>query len=174
MMLFASDSRADRATAMRHGGTRFRAPVSMIDRLVIVLGGSALLAGLVALFGSLYGTEDGSVGWGARGDLVRRWQLVVVLVVFAGLVALNLAGTPRVRKVSSLLALVVALSALVGWWWGAVSDLLAQTYISVGRLDVGGGLIFTAISLGLQIAVGLLMFTAAFAVASERSVGRTR
>ena len=161
-------------TATQSDRNRFRSPVAMIDWLIILLGGLALLAGLVALFGSLYTTEDGSAGWGERGDLLRRWQLVVVLAVFAGLVALNFAGTQRVRKVTSLLALAVALSALVGWWWGAVSDLLAQTYISVGRIELGGGLIFTAISLGLQIAVGLLMFTAAFPLASERSAGRTR
>ena len=169
-------------TATRSDRNRFRSPVAMIDWLIILLGGLALLAGLVALFGSLYTTEDGSAGWGERGDLLRRWQLVVVLAVFAGLVALNFAGTQRVRKVTSLLALAVALSALVGWWWGAVSDLLAQTYISVGRIELGGGLIFTAISLGLQIAVGLLMFTAAFpsppngqpAARDERTLARSK
>jgi len=163
----ASVSTAKPAT--RSDRNPFRSPVAMIDWLVIILGALALLAGVVALFGSLYSDEDGPIGWGARGDLVRRWQLVAVLVVFAALVVVNLAGTPLVRKVSSLLVLGVALTSLVWWWWGAVSDLLAQTYISVGTINLDGGLIFTGISLGLQIAVGLLMFTAAFPLAAERS-----
>jgi hypothetical protein len=149
--------------------SRFRSPVAMIDWLVIILGASALLAGVAALFGSLYSDDGGAIGWGARGDLVRRWQLVVVLVAFTGLLVVNLVGTPRVRKVSSLLALGVSLTSLVWWWWGAVSDLLAQTYISVDTISLGGGLVFTGISLGLQIAAGLLMFTAAFPLAAERS-----
>jgi hypothetical protein len=156
-------------TAPPRARSQFRSPAAMIDWLVIILGASALLAGVVALFGSLYSDDAGAIGWGRRGDLIRRWQLVAVLAAFAALVVVNLAGTPRVRKVSSLLVLGVALTSLVWWWWGAVSDLLAQTYISVETISLGGGLIFTGISLGLQIAVGLLMFTAAFPLAAERS-----
>jgi hypothetical protein len=153
---------------------RVRTPVSSIDWAVVVLGSAAVLAGLLAMLGSLYTTDrDTTRRWGTNGHDLQRWQLLVLLVIFAGLVVANFTAGRRVRRVGSLLVVAIALFGLVAWWWAAIDDLLGQTYISVGHIALGGGTLFTGVSLGLQIVVGVLMFTAAFPLAGERSATRT-
>jgi polyferredoxin len=127
--------------------------VTLIDRLVIVLGALALFTGLLAF---------------------RHWQFVVLLVTFTGLVALHFTGHRRVRWVSSLLAVVVALVALVAWWWAVIDDLSTQTNNDADSIALGGGVILTGVSLGLQIFVGLLMFAAACPLAAFLSALRRR
>jgi hypothetical protein len=141
--------------------SRFRPLATLIDWLVVVVGALALLTGLLAVLGSLY-TAD--------GEGIHRWggQLVVLLVVFAGLVALHFIGSRWVRRVSSLITLGVGMVALVGWAWAVIDD-LTPTNTDFDSLTLGGGMILTGISLGLQIGVGLLMFTAAFPLAAVLS-----
>jgi hypothetical protein len=160
-MLFASSGTAD-SESIRP----YHPVVTLINWLVLILSALALLTGLLALLGSLYTTEgQGIYRSDANGYPLRHWQLVLVLVVFTGLVALNFTGSRRVRRVSSLVAVVFALFASVAWWWAAIDDLQTQTYVSANDIALGVGMILTAFSLGLQIAVGLLMFTAAFPLA---------
>ena len=59
--------------------------------------------------------------------------------------------------------------ALVGWAWAAIDDLTPTNIDAIDILTLGGGMILTGISFGLQIGVGLLMFTAAFPLAAVLS-----
>jgi hypothetical protein len=180
-MLFASsrtDSesiRLDDTWALGYDGRRFRPLVKLIDWLVIVLGAFALLTGLLALLGSLYTTDgEGIDGLGGSGIGLHRWQLAVLLVAFTGLVVLNLTGSRRAQRVSSRVTLVLAMFAFVGWWWAEIDVLLTPTNIDAASIALGGGTILTRVSLVLQMAVGLLMFTAAFPLAAVLSARRRR
>ncbi|HEX4983470.1 MAG TPA: hypothetical protein VFV63_17320 [Ilumatobacteraceae bacterium] len=159
---------------------RFRSPVSLIDWLVIALGGLGLVAGLIALLGSLYtsGGSDtldaldrrsGTVAQVELGRELRGWQLAAWLTAFAVLVASNFAAAHRVRRVSSLLTLGGALTGFVAWWWTELGALLGQTYLDRGHVALSGAIVFTGIALGLQVAVGVLMFMAAFPFSAEAS-----
>jgi hypothetical protein len=142
--------------------SRFRSPHEMLDRFVIALGALAVSLGLIAMFGSLYRTDrEADVGWGASGHELRRWQLIVFLVVFAALIAWSFTRSRWARLTSSLLVILVALYGVVGWWFPAIDELVAQTYISVDHIGFGPGIIFTGFSLGLQVVVGVLMLAAA-------------
>jgi hypothetical protein len=153
---------------------RFWPPVALIDWLVVVFGAAALLAGLIAMLGTLYTTDrEAVVEWGAGGHNLRRWQLAAILIAFAALVVSNFTASRRIRRAGSLLVVAIALFGLVAWWWDAIAELLAQEYIAVSHIGLGGGMIFTGVSLVLQLLVGVLMFTAAFPLAGERSTTRT-
>jgi hypothetical protein len=159
----------------------------MIDWLVIALGGVALVAGLVALFGSLYTSDEsgalgaldaldagsGTVARVEHGRELRSWQLAALLAAFAGLVASSFAAARRVRQVSSLLTLGVALTGFVAWWWTELGALLGQTYRDTGDVVLSGGTVFSGIALGLQIAVGVLLFMDAFSLSAEASAHQT-
>jgi hypothetical protein len=163
------------------GRYRFRSPTAPIDRFVIALGAVAFVVNLIALFGTMY-VSDGS---GALVDgsatvariqhwrELRGWQLLALLGAFSALVAPSFAAARRVRQVSSLFTLGVALTGLVAWWWTEIGTLLGQTYRETGHVALRGGIVFSGIALGLQIAVGALMFMSAFALSAEASAHQT-
>ena len=150
------------------GRYSLRSPATLIDWLVFVLGLVAFVAGLIALVASLY-TSDGTRAVGRHGHtpVFHGWQLTVLLVVFAGLVALHFATARRLRQVASLLTLGIALSGFVAWWWTEIDQLLGQRYLDTGHIPLGGGLVFSGIALGLQIVVGVMMFMAAFPLSDD-------
>jgi hypothetical protein len=73
--------------------------------------------------------------------------------------------------VASVLAVGIALTGLVGWWWTEIDDLLGPTFLDTGHVTIGGGIVFGGIAVALQIFAGLLMFMAAFPLSDEAFVG---
>jgi hypothetical protein len=151
------------------GRYRFRSPAAPVDRFVIALGAVAFVVNLIALFGSMY-VSDGSgalVDGSATAARIqhwrelRGWQLLALLGAFSALVAPSFAAARRVRQVWSLFTLGVALTGLVAWWWTELGTLLGPTYRATGHVAISGGIVFSGIALGLQIAVGALMFMSA-------------
>jgi hypothetical protein len=151
------------------GRYRFRSSSAPIDRFVIVLGAVAFVVNLIALFGSMYVSDgpgalvDGSatVARIQHWRELRSWQLLALLGAFSALVAPSFAAARRVRQVSSLFTLCVALTCLVAWWWTELGTLLGQTFRDTGHVALSGGTVFSGVALGLQIAVGALMFVSA-------------
>ena len=171
MMLDVDYPGEDRDEVPVAGWLRFRFPDTLIDWLVITLGVVAVVAGFIALFGSFYASGASStVGREDHGHEFQSWELAALLTVFAGLVGLSLAEARRVRQVSSLLVLAIALTGAVAWWWSAIDELVGRTYVDTGHVALGGSIVFTGIALGLQIIVGVLMFMAAFPFSDEASV----
>ncbi len=145
------------------GWLRFRSPTATIDWLVIALDVVAVVAGSIALFGaSRISGGSPTVGPGNPAHALSSWQLAALPVVFSGLVALSLVESRLVRQVSSLLALAIALTGFVGWWWTEIDGILGQAYLTNGHVTLGGDVVLGGIALGLQIFVGLLMFMGAF------------
>ena len=148
---------------------------------MIALGAVAFVVNLITLFGTMY-VSDGS---GALVDgsatvariqhwrELRSWQLLALLGAFSALVAPSFAAARRVRQVSSLFTLGVALTGLVAWWWTEIGTLLGQTYRETGHVALRGGIVFSGIALGLQIAGGALMFMSACALSAEASDHQT-
>ncbi len=66
-----------------------------------------------------------------------------------------------------MLALAIALTGLVAWWWTETADLLGQWFLDTGHVTIGGDVVFGGIAVGLQIFAGLLMFMAAFPLSDE-------
>ena len=98
---------------------------------MLILGALAVLTGLLAILGSPYTIDGGSIYRGDGNDHeLQRWQLMALLIVFSGLVASNFTQHRRVRRVTSLLALGLAMVASVAWWWAATDGLLTRTYVS--------------------------------------------
>ena len=149
------------------GRLRFRSPTTPIDWLVIALDVVAVFAGSIALFGSSHISDRSTVVPGDHAHELTSWRMAALPVAFSGLVALSLVEARWVRQVSSVLAVGIALTGLVGWWWTEIDDLLGQTFLDTGHVTIGGDIVIGGIAVGLQIFAGLLMFMAAFPLSDE-------
>ena len=77
-----------------------------------MLAGAAVVAGLLAMRDPLYTAgNDTVVSW--EGE---RWFVLLLVGVFAVLMAFGLVTSGRARRVTTVLALVVALFTLLSWW----------------------------------------------------------
>ena len=172
MMVYVNHGGDDHDEGHAAGGLRFRSPTTPIDWLVIGLDVVAVFAGSIALFGSSYISDrSNTVAPGDHAHELTSWRMAALPIVFSGLVALSLVESRRVRQVSSVLALAIALTGFVAWWWTEIDDLFGQTFLDAGHLTIGVDLVFGGIALGLQIFVGLLMFMAAFPLSDESFAG---
>ena len=150
------------------GRLRFRSPAAPIDWIVVALDVVAVCAGSIALFGSShFADRSNTVAAGGHTVELTSWRLAALPVVFSGLVALSLVESRRVRQVSSVLALAIALTGLVAWWWTEIVGVLDQAFLDEGHITIGGDVVFGGIAVALQIVVGLLMFMAAFPLSEE-------
>ena len=92
-----------------------------------------------------------------------RWFVLLLVLVFAVLMAFGLLTTGRARRVVSVLALAVALFTLLAWWQALV-DVLAEADIATnsGPITLGPGMSWTAATAGLQVLAAVLLVVAAF------------
>ncbi|MEA3215923.1 MAG: hypothetical protein QOJ19_2079, partial [Acidimicrobiia bacterium] len=118
--------RAPRFAPLRHA---LWGPRTLLDRVTLVLALIAVVAGALAMAGSVWEVgSNGSRSWGGSSVGLQRWHLALLLVAFSGLLLVSFVGLRTTKKVAGLAVLVVALFGLVGWWWraGIVRLLLQQ------------------------------------------------
>ena len=124
-----------------------------------MLAGASVLAGLLAMRDPVYSAgTDTVVSWDDD-----RWFVLLLVVVFAVLMAFGLVTTGRARRVVSVLALAVALFTLLSWWV-ALDDVLGEEDIATnsGPITLGPGMSWTAAVAGLQVLSAVLLVVAAF------------
>ena len=141
------------------GGRRRGRPDDLLGWLTLALAGASVLAGLLAIRGPAYSAgPDTVVSW--EDD---RWFVLLLVLVFAVLMAFGLVTTGRVRRVVSVLTLAVALFTLLSWWQ-ALIDVLAEENIATnsGPITLGPGMNWTAATAGLQVLAAVLLVVAAF------------
>ena len=92
-----------------------------------------------------------------------RWFVLLLVGVFAVLMALGLVTSGRARRVTTVLALVVALFALLSWWL-ELGDVLRKENIATnsGPITLGPGMNWTGATAGLQVLAAVLLVVAAF------------
>ena len=151
--------------APAHGRRRGR-PDDLLGWLTLVLAGASVLAGLLAMRDPVYSAgTDTVVSWDDD-----RWFVLLLVVVFAVLMAFGLVTTGRARRVVSVLALAVALFTLLSWWV-ALDDVLGEEDIATnsGPITLGPGMSWTAAAAGLQVLAAVLLVVAVFSRPASRT-----
>jgi hypothetical protein len=141
-------------------------PRTLLDRVTLVLALIAVVAGALAMAGSVWEVgSNGSRSWGGSSVGLQRWHLALLLVAFIGLMLVNYVGLRTTKKVAGLAVLVVALFGLVGWWWRAgIVRLLLQQNVGgdSGPVKLGLGMTASGVSFGLQVVAATLAAISAF------------
>jgi hypothetical protein len=130
-------------------------------RATTVLVSIAVAVGLGAMAFPLYTAGDNSHRWGATTYDPSRWHLALLLLAFIALYVVSAAATARRLRLGSAGALLLVAVGGVAWWWVKLDDLLRQTYLATGAVQLDRAVYLVGISLWLQTAVGFVLLVPA-------------
>lgn len=146
--------------------SRFRRPVSLVDRVTVALIVVSVVAAGVALFSTLWQVEHNTrKTWGDADVGLKRWHLIVLVVIFVIAAELGFSKLGAMRRLASPGALLVSLIGLVIWWWGSgIGGLLLEEHVSSdsGDIKLRLGMTGSGLSLALEVLAGVLLTLSAY------------